>query len=82
MYKVFQKLTSKHLLPALYKKYSLPAFDNNYYIDEKPPRIPLDHGYICPLCKGSGMLRCQLCKDGCFYCSNSKFILCRCQFHG
>ena len=83
MYKVFKKFNNISFSKVLCKKYSQPAFDNSYYdkyyIDKKSQIAILDHGYICPLCKGSGLRPCKLCKKGCLYCGYSKFILCRCQ---
>ena len=39
----------------------------------------LDHGYVCPLCKGAGLVPCNLCKNGCIFCGYSGFLLCICR---
>tara|TARA_R110002072_G_scaffold270638_1_gene430426 strand:+ start:156 stop:455 length:300 start_codon:yes stop_codon:yes gene_type:complete len=38
----------------------------------------LDHGYVCPICKDTGVVLCKLCKTGCIFCSYSKFRPCKC----
>jgi len=83
MFRIVKKLVNKSLISVVSRKYSLPAYDdtilNKYYTDNIPRSLSLDHGYVCPLCKGSGIILCKLCKEGCLYCGYSKFILCRCQ---
>lgn len=39
----------------------------------------LDHGYVCPICKDTGVVPCKLCKNGCVFCGYSKFIICKCK---
>lgn len=83
MYTILRRFVNKSFTPILSKKYSLPAYEpvsnNRYYIDNIHESICLDHGYVCPLCNGAGIIPCKLCKEGCLYCGYSEFILCRCQ---
>jgi hypothetical protein len=39
----------------------------------------LDHGYVCPICKDTGIVPCKMCKNGCVFCAYSKFIICKCR---
>jgi len=82
MYRVAKTLVNKSLIPVILRKYSMPAYDdviNKYNINKIPQNISLDHGYVCPICKGAGIIPCKLCKEGCLYCGYSRYILCRCQ---
>ena len=63
------------------RKLSYPALQDpeDFYIQNNIKLI-LDHGYVCPLCKDTGIIPCKICKNGCVFCNFSKFIPCKCRF--
>ena len=76
----------KHFInpnPILIRKYSQPALIPEYkedkYLNIKFNFPKPEFSYVCPLCNGSGIIPCKLCKDGCLYCGYSNYVLCRCQ---
>jgi len=73
-YFTFKRKFSQSVLIPDYKE----PIDLNikYYISKKK-----EFSYICPLCKGSGIIPCKFCKQGCLYCGYSSYILCRCHLH-
>jgi len=57
--------------PALQMPDDFPIENNINFI--------LDHGYVCPICKDTGIVPCKMCKNGCVFCGYSKFIICKCR---
>lgn len=62
------------------RKFSCPAIQmpEDFPI-ENNIRFILDHGYVCPICKDTGIVPCKMCKNGCVFCGYSKFIICKCR---
>ena len=69
-----KKIFIKNLsCPAIKLHEDFPEEDNITFI--------LDHGYVCPICKDTGVVPCKLCKNGCVFCGYSKFITCKCKLN-
>ena len=56
-----------------------PDKNNDDFPIENNINFILDHGYVCPICKDTGIVPCKMCKKGCVFCGYSKFIICKCR---
>lgn len=69
-YNIFNKFIKRSL--------SLPAF-KSYNDDDDLKYTLLEADFVCPSCKGSGLISCTLCKSGCLFCGYTGHLLCHCQ---
>ena len=57
--------------PAIQMPEEFPEDNNITFI--------LDHGYVCPICKDKGYIKCNYCTQGCVFCPFKGFKKCKCQ---